>query len=124
MRGKFEQLIDAKVLLCSGYFSDILSADKTFSLTTQKSDIYIITIVENVELTKQGYEKLIKKFKGNPNVTFTDLPTLSAIITEVEENQDGELIYQDQKLKYYTQEKLYLKNHGAELIKSILSCYV
>ena len=26
--------------------------------------------------------------------------------------------------KYYTQEKLYLKNHGAELIESILSCYV
>ena len=27
-------------------------------------------------------------------------------------------------MKYYTREKLYLKKHGTELIKSILSCYV
>ena len=45
-------------------------------------------------------------------------------MTEIEGNKDGEPIYQDQKLKYYTQEKLYLKNHGDELIESILSCYV
>ena len=102
MRGKFEKLIDAKVLLCSGFFSDILSAAKTFSLTTQKSDINFIAIVENVELTKQGYEKLLKKFKGNPETIFTDLPTLSTIITEIEGNEDGEPIYPDQKLKYYT----------------------
>ena len=121
-RGKFEKLIDAKVLLHSGFFSDILSAAKAFSLTTQKSDIDIIAIVENIESTKQGYEKLLKKFKGNPEAIFTDLPTLSAIITEIEGNEDGEPIYQDQKLKYYTREKLYLKNHGAELIESILSC--
>ena len=36
----------------------------------------------------------------------------------------GEPIYQDQKLKYFTRERLYLKNHGAELIESILPCYV
>ena len=34
LRGKFEKSIHAKVLLRSGFFSDILSADKTFSLTT------------------------------------------------------------------------------------------
>ena len=94
MRGKFEKLIDAKVLLHSGFFSDILSAaKKTFSLTTQKSDIDIIAIVENVESTKQGYEKLLKKFKGNPEAIFTNLPTLNAIITEIEGNEDGEPIY-------------------------------
>ena len=124
MRGKFEKLIDAKVLLRSGFFSDILSAAKTFSLTTQKSDIDIIAIVENVESTKRGYEKLLRKFKSNPEAIFTDLSTLIAIITEIERNEDGEPIYQDQKWKYYTREKLYLKNHGAELIESILSCYV
>ena len=83
-RGKFEKLIDAKVLLHSGFFSDILSAAKAFSLTTQKSDIDIIAIVENIESTKQGYEKLLKKFKGNPETILTDLPTLSAIITEID----------------------------------------
>ena len=117
-------MIDAKVLLRSGFFSDTLSAAETFSLTTQKSDIDIIAIVENIESTKQGYEKLLKKFKGNPKATVTNLPTLSAIITEIEGNEDEEPIYQDQKLKYYTQVKLYLKNHDAELIESIFSCYV
>ena len=110
--------------LRSGFSSDILSAAKTFSLTTQKSDIDIIATVEIVESTKRGYENLFKKFRGNPEAIFTDLPILSAIITEIEGNEDGEPIYQDQKLKYYTREKLYLKNRGAELIESIFSCYV
>ena len=93
------------------------------SLTTAKPDIDIISIVENVESTKQSYEKLNKKFKGNPEPIFTNLPTL-IITTEIEGNDDGEPVYQDQKLKYYTREKLYLKKHGAELIESILPHYV
>ena len=109
-----------KFFFALDFFSDILSVAKTFSLTTQKSDINFIAIVENVESTKQGYEKLLKKFKGNPEAIFTNLLTLSAIITEIEGNKDGEPMYQEQKLKYYTQEKLYLKTHGAELIESIL----
>ena len=66
LRGKFEKLIDAKVLLCSRFFSDILSADKTFNLTNQKSDTYIIAIVENVELTKRGYE-INQNVQGQPH---------------------------------------------------------
>ena len=105
-------------------FNGILSAAKVFSSTTQKSDINIISIVENVESTKRGYEKLLKKFKGNPEAIFTDIPTLIVTITEIEGKEDREPIYQDQKLKYYTQEKLYLKNLCAELTESILSYYV
>ena len=91
-----------------------ISADKLFSLTIQESDIIsidIIYIVENNELAKTGYQKLLKTFKGNPKAIFTGLPTLIVIITDIEGNKDGEPICQDQKLKYYTQEKLYLKNH-------------
>ena len=84
----------------------------------------IIAIVENVELSKRGYEKLLKKSKGNPEAIFTNLPILSAIITEIGGNYDGEPSYLDQKLKYYTQEKLYLKNHSVELIESIFNCYI
>ena len=87
-----------------------------------KSDINIISIIENVESTKRSYEKLLKKFKGNPKVIFSDLPTVSAIIIKIEGNEDREPIYQVQK--FYTREKLYLKAHGAELIESILSGYV
>ena len=75
-----------KFFFALDFFSDILSAAKTFSLTTQKSDIDIIAIVENIESTKQGYEKLLKKFKGNPEAIFTSLPALSAIIPEIEGN--------------------------------------
>ena len=121
--GKFEKLVNAKVL-CSWFFSDYPSVAKVFTLTSQKSDINIVSIAENVESTKQGYEKLLKKFQGNTEVIFIDLSKLSAIFIEVEGNEDGEPIYQDQKLKYYTQEKLYLKYHDAELIESLLPCYV
>ena len=64
------------------------------------------------------------KNSRQPRSNITNLPTFSAIITEIEGNEDGEPIYQYQILKYYTQEKMCLKNHGAELIKSILSYYV
>ena len=45
------------------------------------------------------------------------------MIKEIESNKDGELVYQGQKLKYYSREIQFLKNHAAEIIKSILSCY-
>lgn len=65
LQGKFEKLINAKVL-CFGFFSDILSAAKVFHLTTQKSDINIVSNVAKVESTKKVYEKLLKKFKTTP----------------------------------------------------------
>ena len=66
LQDKFEKLINAKVLLCSGFFSNILSAAEAFSLTTQKFDIDIIAVDENTESTKRGHEKLLKKFNGQP----------------------------------------------------------
>lgn len=55
------------------------------------------------------------KNSRQPRSNITNLPTFSAIITETEGNEDGEPIYQYQILKYYTQEKMCMKNHGAEL---------
>ena len=54
LQGKFEKLIDAKGLLRSCFFLDALSTAKQFSLTTQKADIDIISIVDNVESTKNS----------------------------------------------------------------------
>ena len=45
------------------------------------------------------------------------------MIKEIERNEDGKPVYQGQKLKYYSREIQFLKNHGAKIIKSILSCY-
>ena len=57
-QGKFNKLIDAKVLLRSCFYVDALSPAKKISLATQKADIDIISIVDNVESTKNSYKKL------------------------------------------------------------------
>ena len=46
LEGKFNKLVDAKVLLLYALFTDILSEEKKFSLVTQKSDIDIIGILD------------------------------------------------------------------------------
>ena len=123
LQGKFDKLVDAKFLLCSAFFIDVLSAAKKFSLFTQKSDVNIISIVDNVEATKRSYEKLSRKFTTNGGAVFT-LPTLNSIITEVEnDEEDGQPIYQGQKVKYYLREKQFLENNAAEVVQSILACY-
>ena len=45
------------------------------------------------------------------------------MIKKIESNEDGEPVYQGQKLKYYSREIQFLKNHGVNIIKSIFSCY-
>ena len=52
LEGKFTKLIDAKVLLRSAMFTDVLAEAKHFSLTTQKQSINIISIIDAVESTK------------------------------------------------------------------------
>ena len=112
LRGKFEKLVNAKVLLASGFFSDILSAAKTFSSTTQKSDINIIAIVENIEMTKRNYSKSSRAtLKQYLPIYQHSVPSSQRLREMRMENQS-------------IREKLYLKNHGAELIESILSCYI
>ena len=65
----------------------------------------IISIVDNVEATKRSYENLSRKFTTNGGAVFT-LPTLNSIIMEVEnDEEDGQPIYQGQKVKYYLREK-------------------
>ena len=57
LKGKFQKLIDAKVLLQSCLFVDVLSAAKQFILVTPKSDIDIISIVaivDSIESTKRN----------------------------------------------------------------------
>ena len=78
MKRKFEKLINAKVLLRSCLFVDVLSAEKQFSLVTQKSDIDIISIVDSVESTKQNYETFLGKFEADAENIFA-LSTLKSV---------------------------------------------
>ena len=119
LQGKFYKLIDVKVLLRSCFFVVALSTKKQFSLTTQKADIDIISIVENVDSTKNSYEKLLRKFEFDSDKVLS-LPTLKSVIKEIESNEERESVYQGQKLKYYSKDIQFLKNHGAEIMKSIL----
>ena len=88
LQGKFDKLVDVKVLLRSSFFVDVLSAAKQFSLATQKDGTNIISIVDNVESTKRSYEKLLRKFETDGNKIFS-LPTLKSVVTEIENNEDG-----------------------------------
>ena len=115
LKGKFEKLIYAKVLLRSCWFVDVLSAAKQFSLVTQKSDIDIVSIVDSVESTKRNYEKLLRKFETDAENLFA-LPTLKSVINAIESDEEEEPSYQGQKLKYYTREKQYSRNHGVHMV--------
>ena len=74
LQGKSDKLIYAKVLLWLGFFVDALSTTKQFSLTPQKADIDIISIIDNVESAKNSYEKLQRKFESQ-----TDKVLMSAL---------------------------------------------
>ena len=73
---------------------------KIFSLITQKENPNIIETVEAVERTRKEYKRLLKKFKQNKDSVF-ELPTLKAVIDEIEKNadMDGESLYHGQKVK-------------------------
>ena len=88
LKGKFEKLIDAKVLLQLHLFVNVLSAAKQFSLVTQKPDIDIISIVDSIENTKQNYKKLLRKFEGDAENIFA-WPTLKSVIDVIESNEEG-----------------------------------
>ena len=60
LQGKFNKLVNAKILLHSCFSIDVLTPAKTLSLQTQKSDIIIINIVDYVDTTKLNYKKLLK----------------------------------------------------------------
>ena len=97
----------------------ILTPTKIFS---QKSDISIIDIVDCVDTTKPNYKNLLKRFESDKNNLFVLLPTLKSVISEIENNEDGEPEYQGQKLKFYLSENEYLKNHCVNIVKVIVPC--
>lgn len=80
----------------------MLTTAKIFRLVTQNKDPNISKTVESVERKKKNYKKLVKKFERNQELV-SELPTLKAVIAEIEGNGkiNGELLHQGQKIKYY-----------------------
>ena len=81
-------------------------------------------MVEAVESCKRNYERLLRKLSKDQNYALTNLLTLKAVILEIEANaeEDGEPVFQGQKLKYYLREKQYIKDHSAHILEQIISC--
>ena len=104
LEGKFNKLIDAKVLLYCALFTDILAEANKFNLITQKSDINIIDILDLVESNKNNYECLFRKLCKNYDLVFL-LPTLNLIDAVESNNEDGDVLHQDQNVNYYLCEK-------------------
>ena len=124
VQGKLNKLLDAQVILRSAFLKDVLTPAKVFSLVTQKEDPNIIETVESIEKTEKDYKKLLKTFEQNQDSVF-ELPTLKAVIPEIEGNDDidGEHLYHGQKLKYYRRAKQYIADHCCFLVESIIQCY-
>ena len=123
LQGKFNKLVDSKVLLRSALFLDILTEAKKFSLVTQKTDINIVNVVDCVQSTSNNYRKLLGKLKKSPGNVFNLLPTLKNVVNTIESNEDGDAIFQGQKMKYYIREKTFIENHVVDMVERISLCF-
>ena len=106
LQGKFNKLIESKVILRAAFLLDILAEAKIFSLCTQKADTNINDITDAAQSTQCHYNQLKKKLDKDPEFVFK-LPTLASVLSEIKEN-NGEKTYQDQKLNNFTQAKDYI----------------
>ena len=124
VQGKLTKMLDAQFILRCAFLKDLLTPAKIFSLVTQNKDPNIIETVQSVGRTKKDYKKLLKKFEENQDLVF-ELPTLKAVIAEIEGNGevDGEPLYQGQRIKYYTRAKRFIGDHCCFLVESIIKCY-
>ena len=120
LQGKFTKLINAKFLLRCALFTDVLAEAKHFSLITQEQNIDIIRILDSVENTKHNYERLLKKLQKNPAYVF-QLPTVKLVTEEIESNdEDGEPMYQNQKVQFYSREKCFIEDHIVQIVERVV----
>ena len=123
LQGKLTKLINAKFLLRCVLFTDVLAEAKHFSLITQEQYIDIIRILDSVENTKHNCERLLKKLRKNPAYLF-QLPTVKLVTEEIESNDgNGEPMYQNQKVQFYSREKRFIEDHIVRIVERIVSCF-
>ena len=115
--------MDAKGLLRSAFFTDVLAEAKKFGLLTQEKNVNV-TMKNAVESTKSNYELLMKKIQDSNDYILT-LPNFKIIIDVIESNEDedGEPLYQGHKLVNYSREKHVLLDHAKYIVKKIIDCF-
>ena len=117
LQGKYNKLVDASVLLRSAFLSDLLLPAKSLSLISQKSDVDIIQVVNAVQKTQNKFRRWQKKFADDKDEVL-NLPTLKSRLENIE---DGDK-FQGAKLKNFSREKQYVKDHAAHIAENILIC--
>ena len=83
LRGKFNRLTTADVLLRSAFLTDILEPVKILSLVSQKECSDIIATTDSVKRCKEKYQRWHKKFNSAPEKVF-DLPILKSILSKID----------------------------------------
>ena len=93
----------------------------------EHTPLQIYNTVYNAEdlanTAKKNYERLTKRIKDNADYIFYALPSFKNVIDEIEvnDNQDGEPLYQGIEAKRCLRECNYLKNHASEIGAKICS---
>ena len=68
----------------------------------------MISILDFVESTKCNYHRLLKKLKRNSSYVFS-ATNIETAAKEIESNEeDGEPVYQNQKVQFYSMEKCFI----------------
>ena len=72
---------------------------------------------------QNNYERLLKKLRKNPAYVF-QLPTVKLVTEEIESNdEDGEPMYQNQKVQFYSREKRFIEDHIVQIVERVVSCF-
>lgn len=79
LQGKITKLMDARLLLQSGFFLDMLTEAKCLSMITQEKSISIMNLLDAFETRKSSYECLLKKVKKNLVFIF-ELASLEPVV--------------------------------------------
>ena len=112
LQGKFTKLINAKFLFPCALLTDVLAEAKHFSLIIQEQNIDIIRILDSVT-----------KLRKNPAYVF-QLPTVKLVTEKIESNdQDGEPMYQNQKVQFYSREKRFIEDYIVQIVERVVSCF-
>ena len=54
----------------------------------------------------------------------SQLPTVKLVTEEIESNdEDGEPMYQNQKVQFYSREKRFIEDHIAQIVERVVSCF-
>ena len=80
-------------------------------------------ILDSVENTEHNYKRLLKKLRKNLAYVF-QLPAIKLVTEEIESNnQDGEPMYQNQKVQFYSREKRFIEDHIVQIVERVVSCF-